>query len=118
MNKVILTGNLVKEIEVKTFGKTVVANFTIANNRGYGENQKTSFIRCALFGESRVEALEKYLVTGTGVLIEGELDIVTKEVEDGEYVNFTSVIVDKLEITRFKNKEEDEQPKYKKKGRK
>lgn len=120
MNKVLLTGNLVKDIDVKTIGKTVVANFVIANNRGFGENKKTSFIRCALFGESRVEALEKYLVTGVGVIIEGELDVVSKEVEEGEYITFTSVIVDKIEITKYKNNddEQEEKPKYKKKGRK
>ena len=105
MNKVILSGNLVKDMEVKTIGKIVVGNFTIANNRGYGDNQKTSFIRCALFGESRVEALEKYLLTGVKVLIEGELEITSKEIDE-EYVSFTNVIVDKIEVLKFKEEEE------------
>ena len=112
VNRIILSGNLVKDIEVVTLKSTVLGNITIANNRGYGDNEKTNFIRCTIFGEKRIEALEKMLVTGTGVTIIGELEIVNKETEDG-WVSFTNIIVDEIEITRFKNTEEEE-PKNKK----
>lgn len=113
MNKVIISGNLVKDMEVKTVGKTVVGTIIIANNRGFGENQKTSFVRCSLFGESRVEGLEKYMVTGAKVLVEGVLDITSKEI-DGDYVTFTNVIIDQLEILKFKEVEEEKPKKLKK----
>ena len=117
MNKVILSGNLVKDMEVKVLGELVVGNMIIANNRGYGEKQKTSFVRCTIFGEKRVKALEKLLVKGVGVLIEGELDITTKEFEDG-FETYTNVIVNELEITRFKKDEEKEEDKPKARRRK
>ena len=104
VNKIILSGNLVKDMEVVTVGKTVLGNITIANNRGYGDNEKTNFVRCTIFGEKRVEALEELLVKGTGVIITGELDITTKEIDD-EYVTYTNIRVDEIEITRFKEKE-------------
>ena len=41
MNKVILNGNLVRDMEVRqTKGGTDVGEFTIANNIGYGEDVK------------------------------------------------------------------------------
>lgn len=117
VNKIILSGNLVKDMEVITLKSTVLGNITIANNRGYGDNEKTNFIRCTIFGEKRVEALEKLLVTGTGVIITGELEITSKETEDG-WINFTNIIVDDLEITRFKNSEEEPQKNKKSKFKK
>ena len=117
VNKIILSGNLVRDMEVVTLKNGVIGNITIANNRGYGDYEKTNFIKCSIFGEKRVEGLQELLVTGTGVLITGELDITSKETEDG-WVNFVNVKVDEIEITRFKNKEEEKpsnkKSKYKK----
>ena len=113
VNKIILSGNVVRDMEVVALKSTVLGNITIANNRGYGDNEKTNFIRCTIFGEKRVEALEKMLVTGTGVIVTGELEVTTKETEDG-WVTYTNVIVDDLEITRFKNTEEEEEKSKKK----
>lgn len=116
MNKVIISGNLVKDMEVTTTKKTDIGNFTIANNRGYGDEQRTTFVRCSLFGK-RVESMEKYLVKGAKVLITGVLDIVSKEIDE-EYVNFTNVIVDEIEILKFKdNDDEEEEEKEKSKGK-
>ena len=106
VNKIILSGNLVRDMEVVTLKSTVLGNITIANNRGYGDNEKTNFIRCTIFGEKRVEGLEKLLVTGTGVIVTGELEVTSKETDDG-WVTFTNIIVDDIEITRFKNTEEE-----------
>lgn len=118
MNKVILTGNLTRDIEVSTLPKgSLVGTFTIANNRGFGDNQRTSFIRCNLFGDKRIEGLEQYLVQGVKVLVEGELDITSKEFEDG-YQNFTSVFVENIEILKFKDIEEEDNKQKSKTGTK
>ena len=113
VNKIIISGNLVKDMEVITLKNGVIGNITIANNRGYGEYEKTNFVRCSIFGEKRVEGLQEYLVTGTGVLVTGELDITTKE-NDGDYNTFTNIKVDEIEIDRFKNKDEDDKKSNKK----
>ena len=115
MNKVIVNGNLVRDMEVKDTGKCLVGNFTIANNVGFGEDQKTNFVNCVLFGD-RVESLVEYLVKGCKVLIEGELAIEQYEV-DNEKRYSTKVYVKSLEIEKFKE-QEDKKNKYKKGVRK
>ena len=108
MNNLIVNGNLVRDLEVKTYGKDgILGSFTIANNERVGQNEVTSFINCTMFGEKRIEALQKYLVKGCKVLITGRLQIENYQSDDGEYKSFTNVIVDNLEIEKFINDEED-----------
>ena len=115
MNKVLVNGNVVRDMEVKDTGKCLVGTFTIANNVGYGEEQKTNFVNCVLFGD-RVESLVEYLVKGCKVLIDGELAIEQYEVND-EKRYATKVYVKSLEIEKFKE-QEDKKNKYKKGVRK
>lgn len=115
MNKILVNGNLVRDMEVKDTGKFLVGNFTIANNVGFGEDQKTNFINCVMFGD-RVESLVQYLVTGCKVLVEGELAIEQYEVNDDKRYA-TKVYVKSLEIEKFKE-QEDKKSKYKKGVRK
>lgn len=114
MNNLTVNGNLVKDMEVKTYGKDgIVASFTIANNERVGQNDVASFINCTMFGEKRIEALQKYLVKGCKVLITGRLQIDNVQNEDG-YKTYTKVIVDNLEIERFVEQEEKNNKKYNK----
>ena len=44
MNRVILTGNITKDAELRyTANDKAYSKFCIANNEGYGDNQKTNF---------------------------------------------------------------------------
>lgn len=109
MNNLTVNGNLVKDMEVKTFGKDgILATFTIANNERVGQNDVTTFINCTMFGEKRIEALQKYLVKGCKVLITGRLQIdnIHDEKED-VYKTFTKVVVDNLEIEKFIEQEDN-----------
>lgn len=102
MNKVFINGNLTKDMEVKVLTNgNYVGKFTIANTVGYGEKKKTYFIPCTLFGK-RVESLEKILVTGAGVLVEGQLDYTSVKDDQGNWKNYTNVVVTEIEITKFK----------------
>ena len=102
MNKVFINGNLTKDMEVKVLQNgNYVGKFTVANTVGYGDKKKTYFIPCTLFGK-RVESLEKILVTGAGVLVEGQLDYTSVKDEQGNWKNYTNVIVTEIEITKFK----------------
>ena len=81
MNKVILCGNLTKDMDVKIIkGKTkksddtIVGRFTLAVNEGYGDNKKATFIPVTIFNKT-VENLEEYLIKGTKVNVVGRLDI-------------------------------------------
>ena len=102
MNKVFINGNLTKDMEVKVLQNgNYVGKFTIANTVGYGDKKKTYFIPCTLFGK-RVESLEKILVTGAGVSVEGQLDYTSVKDEQGNWKNYSNVIVTEIEITKFK----------------
>lgn len=102
MNKVFINGNLTKDMDIKVLSNgNYVGKFTIANTVGYGDKKKTYFIPCTLFGK-RVESLEKILVTGAGVSVEGQLDYTSVKDEQGNWKNYTNVIVTEIEITKFK----------------
>lgn len=102
MNKVIISGNLTRDMDVKVLAnETIVGNFTVANQVGYGEKAKTNFVPVTMFGQ-RVESMEKYLVTGVKVLIEGEIDYKSIQDDKGNWKNYFSVIVHNIEIIKFK----------------
>ena len=101
MNKVILLGNLVKDLEVTvTKNDKLVGKTTLAVNEGYGDNKKTTFVNLAIFGE-RCDKLQQYLLKGTGVLIDGKLDINNVQDKDGNWSTFVTIIVNDLQITKF-----------------
>ena len=100
MNKIIVTGNLTKDMEVEiTSNDKIHGKLTIANNVGYGENQKTNFLMCDLYGQ-RVDTLSKYLVKGAKVLINGQLNVNNIEKEDG-WKTYVNVYVEDVEILKF-----------------
>ena len=123
MNKVILCGNLTKDMDVKIIkGKTkksddtIVGRFTLAVNEGYGENKKTTFVPVTIFNKT-VENLEEYLIKGTKVNIVGRLDIQNVETEEG-YKTYVSVISNEIQLLKVADSQETEEKTYKKGGRK
>ena len=109
MNKVILLGNLVKDLEVTvTKNDKLVGKTTLAINEGYGDNKKTTFVNLVIFGE-RCDKLQQYLLKGTGVLIDGKLDINNTQDIDGNWLTYVNVIVNDLQITKFVEVNEDVQ---------
>ena len=120
MNKVILCGNLTKDMDVKIIkGKTkkdndtIVGRFTLAVNEGYGENKKTTFIPITIFNKT-VENLEEYLIKGTKVNVVVKLDINNVETEEG-YKTYVSVVSNEIQLLKVV---ESEEKSYKKGGKK
>ena len=123
MNKVILCGNLVKDMDVKVIkGKTkksddiIVGRFTLAVNEGYGENKKATFIPITIFNKT-VENLEEYLIKGTKVNVIGRLDIKNEETEEG-YKTYISVIAEEIQLLKVADTEDKKEKKYSKGGKK
>ena len=123
MNKVILCGNLTKDMDVKIIkGKTkksddtIVGKFILAVNEGYGENKKTTFVPVTIFNKT-VENLEEYLIKGTKVNIVGRLDIQNVETEEG-YKTYVTVISNEIQLLKVADSQETEEKTYKKGGRK
>ena len=75
MNKFIVTANLTKDAELRyTANDKAYSKFSIANNEGYGDNKKTNFFNCTLWGKS-AENLNRFLTKGQKVLITGKVEI-------------------------------------------
>ena len=55
----------------------------VANNIGFGDKQKTMFIRIALFGKRAEGKLIDFLKKGTQVFVSGELSINEYQAKDG-----------------------------------
>ena len=101
MNKILLTGRLVKDAEMSFLPGTGMpkVTFTLAIDRAYQKdknNKKVDFIPCEQIGK-HVEKLAQYLTKGKMIGIEGELNIDQFE-KDGQKKSFTKVKVDRLEF--------------------
>lgn len=77
LNNVMMTGRVVRDAEIKyTGGGTPVVTFSLASNRAVKKGDKWEdegqFFDVTMFGRSG-EALQKYLLKGTGIALAGEL---------------------------------------------
>ncbi len=101
LNKIMLTGRLVKDAELSFLPGTGTpkVTFTIAVDRAYQKdktNKKVDFIPMEMMG-SHTAKLAQYLIKGKMIGIEGELNIDQYE-KDGAKKSFTKVKVDRLEF--------------------
>ena len=99
MNKLIITGRLCKDPEVKAIGENnMVAKFTVAVNRNYKDkdgNRPADFIPCEAFGKT-AEFVSNYITKGRLVEIEGEMRVDQYQNEAGENKSFTKCHVNSL----------------------
>ncbi len=101
MNKIIISGRLVRDAELSYIASTATPkmNFSMAVERNYQKdknNKKVDFINCEMIGK-HTENLCQYVTKGKQILVEGELNIDNYE-KDGEKRSFTKVKVDRLEF--------------------
>ena len=94
MNKVIITGNLGKDPEIRyTTGEkqTAITRFTVAVNDWENGETKTTWVPVVTFGK-KAENCAKFLSKGRKVLVEGKLNIRSYEKQDGTKASFTEVV--------------------------
>jgi len=103
-NKVLLMGNLTRDIEVRQIGSgQSVANFGLAVTHKYrtaaGENrEETTFVDCEMWGK-RGEAMARYLSKGKPVFIEGRLKLDTwQDKNDGSNRSKLRVVAESFEF--------------------
>ncbi|MGV7107271.1 single-stranded DNA-binding protein [Flavobacterium sp. U410] len=99
-NKVQLIGHVGQEPEVKTVNNKKVANLTIATNDYYyndkGEKvEQTEWHRITAWGKP-AEIIEKYVVKGKEVAIEGKLTHRSYDDKDGNKRYITEVLVNEV----------------------
>lgn len=111
MNKVILIGNLVQDIELRTTEKgTAVVRNKIAINNGKDENgneRPTDFLLFYAFNKV-AENLSKFCEKGSKIAIEGKLKNRSWDKQDGTKAYETSVYASN--ITFLNNKKNDSVP--------
>tara|TARA_R100001198_G_C5214857_1_gene198958 strand:- start:916 stop:1275 length:360 start_codon:yes stop_codon:yes gene_type:complete len=78
MNTCSFDGRLGSDAELKEVSGYKVCNFSIGTNVGYGDNKKSFWVECALWGKQG-EGAVKHLVKGQQIFVNGELS--TKEYE-------------------------------------
>lgn len=112
MNKVILSGRLTRDPEVRysqnSENPLAIARYTLAvdrrfNSRGDGDNGQTAdFISIVAFGKSG-EFAEKYLHKGTKMIVTGHIQTGSYTNKDGQTVYTTEVVVEDQEFAESKN---------------
>jgi len=107
MNKVILTGRLTRDPEVRytqSDNPTAIARYALAVERRFKKDadQTVDFINCVAFGKSG-EFAEKYLRKGTKIVITGRIQTGSYTNKDGAKVYTTDVIIEEHEFCESKN---------------
>ena len=106
MNKVILLGNLTRDIELKTIPSgSIVGNVGIATNESYTNKQgekvdKVSFHNLTVWNK-QAETLAQYTQKGSKLLVEGKIDYQEYE-KDGVKRIITKIVVERFEFAGSK----------------
>ena len=101
MNNLVITGNIVRDPELKTTNNgKMMCKFTVANNEGYGDYKKTSYFNCVAWGGTAEFIAEKCL-KGEKVLVQGQFTMYKKD--DKVYWNLNVVQFEKLEWEKKEN---------------
>ena len=107
MNVFTCTGRLGRDSKTnQTQGGTSVCNFALAVESGFGDNKKTIWLDCALWGKRAEGALPQYLIKGAQVAVSGEM--ATREYQDNSGVNRTAVTLRVNDLTLLGNKQSDQ----------
>ena len=105
MNKIILIGNITKDLEIKyTKNGKAIVEFNLAVRR---DKDITDFINCVAFG-MQAENLNKYQGKGSKIAVSGEyrIDIYDKTNGTRGYSHY--VLANEIEYLNTKQKEERE----------
>ena len=103
MNKIIIKGRIAREIEIKTTasGKTV-GNFTVAVDKGYGENKSADFFRVTAW-EKTAELVSSYFPKGREILVEGRMESSEGNDKNGNKCTFWNLIAERVEFCGSKS---------------
>ena len=104
LNKVMLMGNLTRDIELKVLpqGNQTVGNFAIAMNRKFKstsgeEREEVTFVDCEAWGRT-AEIMKQYLSKGRPVFIEGRLKLDQWEDKEGKKQSRLRVVVENFQF--------------------
>jgi single-strand DNA-binding protein len=102
-NKVLLMGNLTRDVELKqTAGNQSVAEIGLAVNRRFkdrdgNDREETTFVDCEAWGRT-AEVMAQYLAKGRPVFIEGRLKLDSWQDQSGNKRSKMRVVVDSFQF--------------------
>ncbi len=101
-NKVILMGNLTRDVQLKHTASQAVADISIAVNRKFKtkdgqEREEVTYVDCECWGP-RAEVIAKFFSKGKPIFIEGRLKLDSWEDKDGQKRSKLKVSIDSFEF--------------------
>ena len=84
LNVFTFSGNLGNDCRKGNAGGTAVVNFSVPCKSGYGQNEQTVWVECALWGKRAEGKMPEYLLKGRKVTVSGELG--TREHDGKTYI--------------------------------
>jgi single-strand DNA-binding protein len=105
LNRVVLVGRLTKDPDLRyTQSGTAVANFTIAVNRPFSNqqgNREADFINCVIWRRP-AENLANFMKKGSMIGVDGRIQTRSFEGQDGKMVYITEVVADSVQFLESK----------------
>ncbi len=105
MNKIVLTGRLTRDPEIRYSQQTntAIARYTLAVDRMFKRDGKpqADFLRCVAFGKT-AEFAEQYLQQGIKIAVTGRIQTGSYTNRDGQKVYTTDVVVESQEFCESK----------------
>ena len=115
MNKIIISGNLGKDSELKqTSSGTTILNNSLAVRRSRKNPQgeyDTDWFNITLFGKS-AEVFSQYTGKGSKVSIVGHIEFREYQNQQGQTVNTHNVVVSEFEFLDSRNNQQHQQQNY------
>jgi single-strand DNA-binding protein len=106
LNKIILIGRLVKDVEMKyTPSGVAVSTFTLAVERTGSKEKETDFINIVVWRQL-AELCAQYLRKGRLAAVDGRLQIRTYDNAEGKRMYITEVVADQVRFLEFGDKPE------------
>lgn len=98
LNSITLGGNIGNDMEVRyTQNGKAIGSFPLAVTNGYGDNKRTMWITCLVFGE-RAEKLAPHIRKGGKIVVGGRLDVRQYDRNDGTKGTAVEIAVNDLEF--------------------
>lgn len=101
LNRVILVGRLTRDPDLRyTPSGIAVANFTVAVNRPYRNQQgeqEADFVNCVVWRKT-AENLASYMKKGSLIGVEGRIQTRSYEGQDGKMVYVTEVLAENIQF--------------------
>jgi len=97
MNIAILTGNIGRDPEIKSFNGENVLSFSIGVQTGTKDKPETMWVDCSLWGK-RATSLHPYLFKGSRVTVSGAIKLQEYKSNDGTPRTQLRLSIDQLDL--------------------